>query len=82
MALAPHWLDDVVGPNKTAETVIQALACDSSFKSLVEKAVQRGLEAEEAHKKDPRIIGADYKQTVRAAIQRGIAQNKLDLNEL
>jgi hypothetical protein len=61
-----------------AENSSDPLFPPSAFRSLLQKAIERGQEAEEAEKEGK--IGANYTQTVRATICRGMEQNKLDLD--
>jgi hypothetical protein len=79
-ALAPHWMDDVIGDHHQVVGIERALCESPAFRSLVEKAIQRGQEAEEAEKQGK--IGANYTQTVRATICRGFDQNVLNLEEV
>jgi hypothetical protein len=78
MALAPHWLDDVIGDHRRVDGIERAICNSPAFRSLVEKAIEKGLEAEQAEKQGK--IGANYTQTVRATVCRGVEQNKLDLD--
>jgi hypothetical protein len=77
-ALAPHWLDEVIADHRRVDGIERAICASPAFRSLVQKAVERGRDAEEAQKEGK--IGANYTQTVRATICRGMEQNKLDLD--
>ena len=77
-ALAPHWLDEVIADHRRVEGIERAICASPAFCSLVQKAIERGQEAEEAEKQGK--IGANYTQMVRATICRGVEQNKLDLD--
>jgi hypothetical protein len=79
-ALAPHWLDEVIGDHHSVDGIEQAFLASDLFRGLVEKAIERGQEAEEAEKEGK--IGANYTQMVRATICRGIEQNQLDLDSV
>jgi hypothetical protein len=79
-ALAPHWIDEVIGDHRRVVGIERAICDSPAFRSLVEKAIERGQEAEEAEKQGK--IGANYTQTVRATICRGFDQNVLNLDEV
>ena len=78
MALAPHWLDDVIADHRRVDGIERAICASPAFRNLVQKAIERGQEAEEAANEGK--IGVNYTQMVRATICRGIDQNVLDLD--
>ena len=80
MAMAPHWLDEVIGTNKTLEGITKAINSSPAFQSLVRKAIERGCEAEEGERQGK--IGANFAQTARATICRGFDQLRLNLDEV
>jgi hypothetical protein len=77
-ALAPHWLDNVIADHRRVDGIERAICASSAFRSLLEKAIERGQQAEEAEQEGK--LGANYTQMVRATICRGMAQNTLDLD--
>jgi hypothetical protein len=62
--MAPHWLDDVFqAPDKAAT----ALVATDRFKAAVAKAQAAYHEAEEFHKKNPKVVGGSPAQQARVA---------------
>lgn len=79
--MAPHWLDDVIGKKRTVDEVAQSV-CSSPDFLIVQQGIDNGLRQEEAQRENPKLIGSDYTQSVRATIVRGIEQNKVNVQEL
>jgi hypothetical protein len=48
----------------------------------VQQAIDNGLRVEEAQRENPKLIGANYTQSVRATVVRGVEQNKVNVEEL
>ena len=68
--MAPHWLDDVIGEKRTVDDVAEAICNSPDFRAIVQQAI------------DPKLIGANYTQSVRATVVRGVEQNKVNVEEL
>jgi len=80
--MAPHWLDDVIGEKRTVDDVAEAICNSPDFRAIVQQAIDNGLRVEEAQRENPKLIGANYTQSVRATVVRGVEQNKVNVEEL
>ena len=70
--MAPHWLDDVFqAPDKAATE----LAARDRFKEAVAKAQAAYYEAEEFHKKNPKVVGSTPAQQARVAFLEAMNAN-------
>jgi len=70
-ALAPHWLDEVVGSRTDEKQIAKELARNERFLKIVREAVSEA-------KKAPPVIGPSYAQRVRVAIIKGISDAPRD----
>jgi hypothetical protein len=82
MALAPHWLDDVIGTKRTVDDVAKAICASPDFRAVVQQAIDNGLREEEFQRENPKAVGSNYTQSVRATIVRGVEQSKVNVEEL
>jgi hypothetical protein len=70
MALAPHWLDDVFKQGGgSASAIASTILGDDRFKTAIEHAVSKGLDAmkesEEAFRRNPNLMAPSPEQAAR-----------------
>ena len=75
-ALAPHVLDEVIGDNRDAESIIKAISESSLLQSAVHSGIAAAIECEDQARKHPGWCGPSYAQAVRQAVQEAFC----DLN--
>ena len=48
----------------------------------MQQAIDNGLREEEFQRENPKAVGSNYTQSVRATIVRGVEQSKVNVEEL
>lgn len=77
MALAPHWLDEVIGDLRDPQKIIAAIAESPKFKHIVKVAVDKAAlvedSREELESEGHHIVGSAINQVIRTAIVDGVS---------